>query len=76
MFPEEIRVRLVSDEEVLNLRREVESLTARLEGLQTEYNRLEYRYRCEVIVNMELVDLCREHGVPIRPTMPTHDNAG
>ena len=75
-FPSEIRVRLVSDEEVLNLRREVQALTARLEGLQAEYDRLEYRYRCECIVNMELVDLCHAHGVPVRPSMPKHDNAG
>lgn len=54
--------------------RRIQELTAKVVALEGEKMRLEelvrnleFKYRCESVVNMELSDLCREHGVKFRP---------
>lgn len=54
---------------VRELRSQVSDLEAQVERLQSELNRLEYLYRCETLVNCELTDLCRAHGIRVRPSM-------
>ena len=67
--PLEIHVTLRTDDEVLSLRSRVCQLEAEALEAQRVYNELEFRYRCECIVNAELVDLCRTSKVPFRPSL-------
>ena len=69
MEPLEIHVRVSPDDEVLALRARVAELEAQAAQRKREYDSLEYRYRCETLVNTELVDLCREHKVPFREAL-------
>ena len=46
-------------DEVKALRARVAALEEKVERLKAEYNRVEYKYKREVIINCELVDLCR-----------------
>ena len=52
---------------------ELEAQVAELEAQGAEYkaraDRAEFRYRCEVLINQELQDLCRAHGVDFRPAL-------
>lgn len=66
-----VSVSLTDSNEVIALKEQVAALTADLSDLQSKYNHLEYLYRCEVLVNSELTDLCRAHGVSIRRSL--HD---
>lgn len=67
--PVELVVRLYPSDEVLQLREHVKTLQGQLDDLQARYNRLEYLYRCETLVNSELLDACKAHGVPVRPLL-------
>lgn len=67
MEPLEVHVILRTDDEVLNLRARIAELEAALEEQKAAYHRVEYMYRCESIVNQELVDLCRASNVKLRP---------
>ena len=71
---DELLARLLSDglklvvtpsEQVIALQAQVSELQDRLEGLQAEYYRVEYRYRCGCIINQRLQDYCRECGLPV-----------
>lgn len=53
-MPLEISVKLTTSDEVLALRSKIESLQNELENMKKEHNRLEYLYRCECLVSMEL----------------------
>lgn len=66
MVPIEIHVRVSPDDELQALRARVKVLEAKLEG---ESARAEYKYRCEVVVNGELVDLCRANGIRFREAL-------
>lgn len=55
MEPIEIHVRVSPDDE--------------LQALRARANRAEYMYRCEVVVNGELVDLCRANGIRFREAL-------
>lgn len=65
----EIVVRLVPHEEVLTLREEVKKAHEELDALRLEYNRTEYRFRCESVVNNRLIDFCRENGLRVDPSI-------
>lgn len=67
--PLTVAVTLEPSDEVKALRARVEALEEEAARLKAEYNRVEYKYRCEVIINCELVDLCRAHGVKYRPAL-------
>lgn len=67
--PLEVNVHITPSDEVQKLRDSVADIQKRLDSLQADYNRVEYYYRCESLVNMELIDLCRKHGVEVRPSM-------
>lgn len=64
----ELRVSLaVTDaQEVLELRNRILDLEAENARLSESVRSLEYQYRCECLINMELVDLCRDNGIKIR----------
>lgn len=69
MEPLEIHVRVSPDDEVLALRARAEALERALEEMKAQRDRAEYKYRCEVVVSGELLDLCRAHGVKYRPSL-------
>lgn len=61
-----LEVVLTTSDEVLSLREQVKVLTEQLNHLQQDYNRVELLYRSESVVSMELLDLLRENGIPVR----------
>lgn len=67
--PLEVNVHITPSDEVQELRTRLADLQKRVDSLQADYNRVEYYYRCESLVNMELIDLCRKHGVEVRTSM-------
>lgn len=60
-----LSVSIKEDEEVKRLKEENEALQSRLNGLQAELDRAQYLFRCESILNNQLVDLCRERGIKL-----------
>lgn len=63
--PLKLEVVVTTSDEVLALRARVAELEATINGLRSEYNRLEYLYRCESIINQRLLDRCREQNVKV-----------
>jgi hypothetical protein len=61
-----LEVVLTTSDEVLSLREQVKVLTEQLDHLQQDYNRVELLYRSESVISMELLDLLRENGIPVR----------
>ncbi len=57
---------MTTSDEVLSLRGQVKVLTEQLDHLQQDYNRVELLYRSESVISMELLDLLRENGIPVR----------
>lgn len=68
-LPINLAVSVCDAQEVTDLKQQVSDLTAELARREEQLNRTEYLYRCEVLVNAELCDLCKRHGVKVRPSM-------
>ena len=66
---ESFKNNLEPSEEVQSLRRRVAELEGKLEEMRAQRDRAEYKYGCEVVINGELVDLCREHGLRVREAL-------
>lgn len=47
----------------------VKDLERQLAEAKAQRDRAEYQFRCECIVNTELLDLCKQHGVKYRPSL-------
>lgn len=62
--PLKVAVSLTPSDEVTALRSQVADLTAQLAQLRADYNKVEFRYRCEVLLNFQLQDRMRAAGVP------------
>lgn len=60
-----LSISVKEDEEVQRLREEVSELQARNCTLQIDLDRAQYLFRCESILNNQLVDLCRQHGIKL-----------
>lgn len=73
-LPINLAVSVCDAQEVVDLKQQIETLQSRLNQAEEQLNRAEYLYRCEVIVNTELCDLCRSHGIKIRPSMFNRPN--
>lgn len=67
--PLKLDVSLTPSQQVLSLQKRVSDLTYRINDMQCNYDRLEYKYRCEVLVNSELMDICRLHNFPVRDSL-------
>lgn len=63
--PLSLDVRVTPSDEVQQLRQQVEDLRQNLADLQAKYNRTEYLYRCETLINLQLHDLCKDHGIKV-----------
>lgn len=57
---------LTTSDELLELRERVKYLTDEMARSQAEYNQLQLKYVSECIINTELQDLLRSHGIPYR----------
>lgn len=60
--PIEIRVTYRNDDYV-------KELEQRLAAAEARANRAEYMYRCETLINTELQDLCKQHGIQYRAAL-------
>lgn len=67
--PLNLNVSVCDAEEVKALKDKAADLESRLEALTKQYNHVEYLYRCEVLINTQLTDLCRDNGIPVRPAL-------
>lgn len=61
--PIRLEVSLTPSERVQELEEQVIALTSDLASLRRQFDRAEYLYRCEVMINTQLLDFCREHGI-------------
>lgn len=69
--PLKVAVSLTPSDEVTALRAQVADLESQLADLRKEYNRVEYRYRFEVMLNFQLQDLMRAAHVPFPRRLQT-----
>lgn len=63
--PIRLEVALCDADEVKEYKQRVEELEALVEALRADYNRVEFKYRCECTINYRLHDFCREQGVQV-----------
>lgn len=63
-----VHVVLTPSDEVQALRAQLADVQSKLLALQQDFNRVEFWYRQEVVINTTLLDLCREHGIKYRPS--------
>jgi hypothetical protein len=69
VVPFKVDVSLTPSQQVLSLQKRVSDLTYRIDDMQRSYDRLEYKYRCEVLVNSELMDICKTYNLPVRDSL-------
>lgn len=67
--PLTVHVVLTPSEEVEHLRNQISDLQAEVLRLRQECSRAQNLFQGESILNLELLDLCREHGVPVRDVL-------
>lgn len=61
--PLKVEVSLTPSDEVAALRARVAALEGELAALQQTYNVVEFRYRCEVLLNLQLQDFMTAAGL-------------
>lgn len=69
VVPFKVDVSLTPSQQVLSLQKRVSDLTYRIDDMKRSYDRLEYKYRCEVLVNSELMDICKTYNLPVRDSL-------
>lgn len=67
--PLKLDISLTPSQQVLSLQKRVSDLIYRIDDMQRSYDRLEYKYRCEVLVNSELMDICKTYNLPVRDSL-------
>ena len=67
--PLTVHVVLTPSDDVVHLRNQVSDLQREVLALKQETARAQHLYQGESILNLELLDLCREHGVPVRQVL-------
>ena len=60
-----IFVELEESKKVQGYESEIKKLLQDLEQLKSQFNHVEYLYRCEVLINLQLMDFCRQQGITI-----------
>lgn len=60
-----LTVSLRDEKEVAAMKARIAELETELEGLKASYNRCEFAFRCESLINMQITDYCRELGVSL-----------
>ena len=64
---QELTIYLEDGRRIRELAAQVAALEEERDRLRERVRDLEFKYRCETIVSLELTDLCREHGLKVRP---------
>lgn len=67
--PLTVNVLLTPSDDVVGLRNRVSELEAQVLTLQQEAVRAQNLYQQESVLNLELIDLCREYHVPVRDAL-------
>ncbi len=67
--PLTVYVVLTPSDDVEHLRNQVKDLQTQVLGLRQEASRAQMLYQGESIINLELLDLCREYNVPVRQVL-------
>lgn len=67
--PLTLHVVLTPSDDVVHLRNQVSDLQREVLALKQEAIRAQNLYQGESVLNLELIDLCREHGVPVRQVL-------
>lgn len=67
--PLTVNVVLTPSDDVVHLRNQVSDLQREVLALKQETIRAQNLYQGESVLNLELIDLCREHGVPVRQVL-------
>lgn len=65
-----MEVRLSPADDILSMRAEIAKLKREKAKLEELLKLSEFRFITESKLNMELLDLCREYGVPVRKSFP------
>ena len=60
-----LTVSLRDEKEVAAMKARIAELETELEGLKAAYNRCEFAFRCESLINMQITDYCREVGLTL-----------
>lgn len=71
-FPR-LEIVLTPSDEITRLREQVKQLAGERDNLQQEYNRIELLYRSECVINLELQDLLKEHGISFREVLKSYN---
>jgi len=58
-----LNITLTTSDEVQQLRQQLADLEQKQEELQKAFHRVEFNFRCESIINMELQDFCTRNGL-------------
>lgn len=64
-----VSLAITDAQEVIDLRDQITSLQSEIVQLRERCRSLEYDYRCEVVVNMELQDLLNAHRINYRSAL-------
>lgn len=67
--PIQLEVSLCDSKVVKEYQNRVEELEALLAVSKEDFNRLEFKFRCECIINERLTDFCREQKVNVPPEL-------
>ncbi len=71
-----IHVVLTPSDDVVHLRNQVRDLQAQVLSLRQEATRAQNLYQGESVINLELLDLCREYHVPVRDVVKNRRKGG
>lgn len=63
--PLKVEVSVTPSDEVTALRSDFAAVRSQLAELQRQYNAVEFRYRCEVLRNLQIEDLAKSNGINI-----------
>lgn len=63
--PLQVEVILTDSNMVQSLRQQLTQLQAEHDRLRDSFAHTEYKYRCEVLVNMQIMDYCKDKGIKI-----------
>lgn len=74
--PINLQVVLTPSEEVQSLRARIKDLEGQITAMRQEVTRAQNLFQAESVLNLELIDLCREHGVPVRQVLKDRKGRG
>ena len=63
--PLQVEVILTDSNMVQSLRQQLTQLEEEHDRLRDNFRLVEYRYRCEVLINMQIVDYCKTKGIKL-----------